>query len=433
MKRLVWLISLPVVLLLGTYVAALIINLEDASPSPVAQQMRALVVERPKLDEASNAYVAALGFDGEKGASAQEWGRKKLDWLSSVTGNANEVDYGDTPGETWSVSRDRDPRFRVFASDPDAFLSTDDAMLADWVADEAWLLDRYLTLTGYPHWRGGIPRNAAEPFVPFSDVMEGQKLLMGKAMLAAAAGNGDEVSALLERDLRFWRMVLAESELLITKMVAGAAVGRHFQLGNEILRRLAESDSPDVSGVPEAWREPLTVEERSLQRVMAGEWLYGNRVLKDILESGEYEPMLSLLMKPLFQPQDLENRRAETLARWGAPLEVPLEDLTAALESTRRQLDNQGRGLGLYNLPGRLLTSWEVGLPEYEEYVVRVADLEGVRRAALLAAQLRAGNPAEESGLVNPYTGEPLPLENGSIVKFIGLAKGERGRHDFPL
>ncbi|AOS98609.1 hypothetical protein AUP74_03243 [Microbulbifer aggregans] len=433
MKRLVWLVSLPAVLLVGTYVAALIINFEDAAPSPIAERMRALMTERPEVKEGENAYVFAFGFDSEKGASAVEWGRKKLDWLAEADSDPDESDLGELPGNTWSASRDRAPRFRELASGQDTFLTTDDALLAEWVADEAWLLDRYLALTQYPHWRESIPDHAALPFVPFSDVMEGQKLLMGKALLAADKDRGEEVSALLENDLKFWRMVLAESDLLITKMIATAAVRRHFQLGNVVLRRLSESGEEGPTGAPSLWAEPMTAEERSLDRVMAGEWLYGNRLLQDFVESSSHDRILWSLMKPLFQPQDLENRRAESLVRWGEELEVPLEELPAALESARSSVVDKENRLGLYNLSGRMLLDGEMPLPAYGEYLARVADLEGVRRAALLAARLRDGDSVGAAGLVNPYTGDPLPLENGSVVKFVGLAKGEKGRHDFPL
>ncbi|KUJ84234.1 hypothetical protein AWR36_000535 [Microbulbifer flavimaris] len=433
MKRLVWFLSLPLALLLGAYGVALIINLEDAEPSPIAERMRTLIAQQPEVKDAENAYVFALGFDGGKGASALEWGRKKLEWLEAAIEGPGEAELSDPPGSTWSASRDRASRFRQFAASPDAFLSTDDVLLADWVADESWLLERYLELTEFPHWRSGIPRNAAEPFVPFSDVMEGQKLLMGKALLAAAEGEGESVKALLERDLRFWRLLLAESDLLIAKMIASAAVQRHFELGNQVLRRLSESGESSAAGVPGSWRAPLTPEERSLEKVMAGEWLYGNRILRDIIESGEHDPILWPLMKPLFQPQDLENRRAETLVQWGAPLEVPLDKLSAALESTRKELSDKRTGLSLYNLSGRLLFEDGMPFPAYGEYVARVADLEGVRRAAVLAARLRDGDSDNTAELVNPYTGDPLPLENGSVVRFTGLTKGARGQHDFPL
>ena len=72
------------------------------------------------------------------------------------------------------------------------------------------------------------------------------------------------------------------------------------------------------------------------------------------------------------------------------------------------------------------------------DVAARTADLEGLRRAALAAAELRSnGVPSDEVGpaLVtmeqrNPYTGEPLTWQPDSReIVFQGILRGYRGRH----
>jgi hypothetical protein len=79
-----------------------------------------------------------------------------------------------------------------------------------------------------------------------------------------------------------------------------------------------------------------------------------------------------------------------------------------------------------------------IGSSSYGVYPPRLADVEGVRRAAVLATELRSRKIDEQnieaelaaSNLRTPYTGEPFTwdAEQHALV-FIGLVPGERGRH----
>ncbi len=79
-----------------------------------------------------------------------------------------------------------------------------------------------------------------------------------------------------------------------------------------------------------------------------------------------------------------------------------------------------------------------IGGYAYSKYAVRVADLEGTRRAAVLAVELRArkvaaSDVAAELGKVairTPYDREPFTWDaaDPSIV-FVGMQPGERGEH----
>ena len=91
----------------------------------------------------------------------------------------------------------------------------------------------------------------------------------------------------------------------------------------------------------------------------------------------------------------------------------------------------------LYNLTGDL--AMLVGEWSLSSYAVRVSDLEGIRRAAFLAAVLRAQGISKDevvqsllvSDFVDPYTNEPLQWhdETGAIV-FHGLEPLDRATHE---
>ena len=49
-----------------------------------------------------------------------------------------------------------------------------------------------------------------------------------------------------ERDLRFWRIVLQSSDILVSKMMATAMLNRHFEWGNLVLRTLSSTKRPTI-------------------------------------------------------------------------------------------------------------------------------------------------------------------------------------------
>lgn len=91
----------------------------------------------------------------------------------------------------------------------------------------------------------------------------------------------------------------------------------------------------------------------------------------------------------------------------------------------------------LYNLTGDLGMSSESW--RFSQYAARVSDLEGVRRVALLVAELRATGIAADdvasslvmSDVVDPYTSDPFTWDaREHAVVFVGLEPNrERATH----
>ena len=159
-----------------------------------------------------------------------------------------------------------------------------------------------------------------------------------------------------------------------------------------------------------------------------------------MLEEGLGAEMLGLVIAPLYQPQDSINGHAEHLARNVEILNAPLDGYESALKSASELADQRLNEVlpprSVYNPVGRVVLG--IGDHDLERYGARVADIEGVRRAALLAVTLRAEGvePANvpaamsQSVLRNPYNDRPFEwdAENRAIV-FQGLEKSDRGRH----
>ena len=150
--------------------------------------------------------------------------------------------------------------------------------------------------------------------------------------------------------------------------------------------------------------------------------------------------VLTGLEMPLYRQQDSVNKSAayflETTQLLSAPLDHYQDALNRAAVLTSQTRQAAFPPLSPYNMIGQLLTG--IGAYDYGTYARRVADLEGVRRAALLAVTLRAANvrasgvgaAVSTSALHEPYHNRPFEWDQkeGAIV-FRGLEIGERSVH----
>jgi hypothetical protein len=259
------------------------------------------------------------------------------------------------------------------------------------------------------------------------------------------AGEGDARGCknLLERDLRFWRMVLAESSSIVNKLIAASALEQHFMMGNLVLRRFPAGRAASV--IPDGWREPISSRERSMEKVMANEWEFADKTIgraaqigKRASEDGESDIEAStakVVGKFLLQPQATSNSNAERMIAIAALFDRDYDEMPAAADSllaSRKFAQKSLTELGVYNPAGEILVSMG-NLSAFSAYGFRVANLEGVRRAALLTAQLRfngvkAENVAEslqKSELRDPYDGGPFTWSDAgqSVVFRLALAE----------
>jgi hypothetical protein len=261
-------------------------------------------------------------------------------------------------------------------------------------------LERYDALIGRSGWRESIPSGTMAPLPSWKPAMDGQRLWLLSAWQHARAGDTGVAISKLQRDLLFWRKVLRESDLLLTKMIAAAAIRTHFLMGNLVLRELQHAGV--AAPVPPAWLEPISLEERSLLRAVAGEWRFSRAALAEYKEylaneaenpakqASSFEEVMTRLNRPLLQSQASLNGSAALLVRIADSSQAPYPQLRTAVETASRPTSVPWHAQ-LYNPTGRVLLS--IAGPAYMNYAVRIADLEGLRRLALLAAQLRDRPP----------------------------------------
>ena len=149
---------------------------------------------------------------------------------------------------------------------------------------------------------------------------------------------------------------------------------------------------------------------------------------------------LNWLGTPLYRPQDSRNNNAAYLLATAQLLSVPLDGYEEAVNRTAALAERTAREAlpprSAYNIVGRVLMG--IGVYDFGKYARRLGDLEGVRRAALLAATLHAANVGTRevsaalhaSALRDPYRDKPFDWDaNEAAIIFRGLEIGERSVH----
>ena len=448
LKSVAWPVGGVLGLAVVVYLAAIAMNWRDEPPSADSLRLASLYESRPAVAEADNAFVYLLGFEAPLGVDPRTLGARRLAWLQGSGGAP--FDRTADPQTTRLAYTSGHPAIQQFLTvcsndsrDCAASFLDSDSVFEDWTATQPWLLDRYLELIAYGGWREHIP-GITGPWADYAPALAGQLLLLLQAKRLAAQDDAAGVAALLGSDARFWRMVLRSSDSVLTTMIATAALRRGFEWGNLAVRALPAGRG--AAAVPPEWLTSMTAEELSLRGALVGEWVFVAGSLPDLVRPNLTAQQSldarasALLTRPLLQPQATLNRRSAYLTALIATLDAPLlgfaavaDDASSLAEHTAAERSPRS----LYNAAGQV---WLARPADYAPYARRVADVEGMRRAALATVTLRdSGIPAPDmaaalaaSPLRNPYDDQPLRWDpNDEAVVFVGLEPGERGEHRF--
>lgn len=405
--------------LVGCAVIAIAATLwRNGRPSDAARELLAVHAARAAAPATQNAFFYLWGIAAPADAEPLDLGRRRVAWLQShfedpATG---ERDPGAGLG---SASESRSPSMRELEEACSSGASTPCTLAFDRCVSapppddlEQLRLARYRELLQYPRWFEAVPFDADVPIAPFDHALEGQRMLLVELARLAQRGEATLVADGLARDLDFWREVQRDADTLISKMIALAALRQHFYFGNRILRRLP----PDAmaGAIPAGWRRAFDADELSMLRVFAGEFAFATRAVRfddaadvfhdtdadltdDFDEWDVSDRITGRVGRLLNPPQRSLNRLAAVYLTAAREFRAPLHDYRAIS-------DRLGRERGEFK-------TLRIG-----GYIARVATAEGLRRAALLAAELRARGVGRDavaaavsaSDLVDPFTRKPF-------------------------
>jgi hypothetical protein len=448
-------VAVPVVL----YLFAFAVNWRDQPANAEALELAAAATPDP-IPDSANAYVYLLGFAVPRVGDPAIVGTTRAEWIRALAKDT-EIDPASDPypGSAPDFQQIPEPLAAVLTPcdtrDAGCVAAFDAAAgnLRDRLDEQRTLAERYRTLLGYRAWQEVTTGDLRGPLATYSPVGYARRLFLLDTWLLAATGDADQVRARLESDLVFWRMALAESDTLLSKVMAASFVRTHFEWGNLVLRKLPPERRAD--GVPAAWRKPLADSERSMRRGFNYEWRFSRAALQSMKTYGTgfpppsgtrdtrstFERIETWFGQPFLLVQDSLNRDAAELLKLDAALRAPYAELDAALARVS-EIERRDTGVvaTTYNFIGAALFATPDRAASFVDYGARVADLEGVRRAALLAVDLRnLALPAELAGAMiplaavrDPYTGGPFGwTAEPPAVTFTGLERRATVRHTF--
>lgn len=431
-----------VVLLLLAYVVLLVINRSDEPPSDLVVQLEEEAAAKVALFDEGNAYLFMLGFDAPPEGDPLALGKARYDEQKATPANRlpNVVEYNEllSSEEVLEIARGCYKPFEC------ATWLENTETATKWIETENWVLQRYQTLVRLPHYNEEPPNSWGTLQPAWTHIQQSQRLLL--ANTALSNDNPETIAQILERDTNFWRHVLTEANSSLTKSIVTGSVRNSFRYGSLMLRELPPEQT--LAAIPQAWREPLSVDERSMKRAFAGEWrlfdIANKRTPEEWAEiSGKsFGPLKRLgaaMFEPFIQRQATSNRYAQLGQEISTTLDVPVAEMRdAVVEAYRIQIAAQETTLVAYNPMGHIAVNLSVSTPILRDNAASVADLEGIRRMALLAAELRAAGvePADmeaalgEAELKDPYTNKPFEwdADAGAII-FRGLERTRLGYH----
>jgi hypothetical protein len=384
------------------YLVALVVNRRDQPPSADVIHLRRVLSDRPPVADVENAFVYVLGIQAARDRDPQVEGARRMRWLAAANRGAAKLS-GDPLENALQFSSLRAAELSATFDDcgPDAHERCPAAFHAAperdaWTDADRLLLDRYHVLIAHSAWREIVPTDPSLPLPAYQYPIGGQRLHLLTLRGADPAALHDG----LARDLAFWRTMLASSDTLISKMIAVAGLRHHFYFGNLLLRGRSPADV--TTAIPEGWRQPLTPAELSFESVMAGEYVFssGTNSLRldwrtevpDWYEDVDANPLrwraLRLAATPFYQPQDDNNHLAADCAAAARAFSVPVARFPEAARTVASRKNPDPFPSRLYNFVGDLYRGEDA--LDFSQYGLRVATIEGWRRAVLLAAELRA-------------------------------------------
>jgi hypothetical protein len=275
------------VVILAILLLLTVINIFDEK---IAPEVAGLISAPPApVPQGENAYFALFGFLAPPGEDMHVRGVKmaaEYEKIIQADPNSQTVPFPETMlGEK---------RLQFVGGDKDlcrnspapqqclAYYLGRSADTARVLADNRLMLDRYLRLTGYPHFQETLPPVIATPFITFSSTAH--QLLLAKTAIYVKSGKTSDALAMIRKDAVFLRRGAAEGNTLISKLIAFSLLSADMRALSEIIsmQKLTPADIAVTKNI----LQPLTDRERSLARAIQFEARYNRNLLSFIAREG---------------------------------------------------------------------------------------------------------------------------------------------------
>lgn len=455
-------LAIPLLLLAVVFGCWLLIP--DEAPDPDVQRLLAPVKTVPAAD---NMYYAIMGFNASADRDAHQVGTQILAGFAEwQTKHASAKP--DSPGFDFAALLGNAPLKR-----PDNFASPCRPESTGCLADierraaeldaeitrnTAWLA-RYRALRAYPAYSELVVISTQMPLPQWTTILHASDLVdaeIAKKMAAAATRQSalDELAA----EVRFYERLGTNADLLITRMVAAAALERKYRLASELLARYPGVVKTHAESLGDITR-PLPSQWARLQKVADGEFRWLASAHQDISRDIGRQMTLGMGDPPValralesvhgfnaYRPQATLNALARQSRRIGSFYSAPARDIVqgrAEFEQDSGEFNLWAPRNLLYNPIGKVLLHY--GRTSWGEYALRLHDVDGLSRLLFLQRlAIEAGFKADaspeiltpllkfDSRLFDPYTQQPMEWEAAEgALRFTG--RSERAARSGPF
>lgn len=426
--------------LLGATVATLLvvvgINQFDEDLNPAVKPMLELPAAR--LAPEQNGYFLLLGFNAAADKDPHAVGveidkRVRAHYRDSGSLLAGPKIDASVAGQAPPLPKD----IRNFC-DParqaclDAYRET--SKLADLEKQAALYLERYARLIAYSGYEDRPFFTFNDLFPVYGEVTFTSRLAIAGAARKITAGQHREGAERIARDIRFWRRAQAGSNHLLGKMLAANRIFADLKLLNELIARYPDFAAQQAKHLAEMTRpySPAEVDYCSVLRYeqatamrqlnALGQAPWNSRQeMRDFAKLiGSFKVDNLATVAPVgYLPNATLNLLFELNTTQAPVCSAAPDALLQAEQEAKTRLvavmEQRTGGLAkLYNPTGKAIIN--AVYPEYEDYHLRLHDLDGYLRATALHARIRAtgskGNaiPAliAQAGAAyhDPYTGK---------------------------
>ena len=428
-----------IVLFIVLILIFIVINSKDQPPSATAIEFQQSWNSRKPIATADNGYIYLLGFDVAKEVDPQAVGIERIQWSKEAIHSSTE-EFMSFP-QAYNSFQKQLPKEIIKLIDICSQITTDCIndidkhrdLLNQWSKNEAWIIDRYQQLITHNAWLELIEPDMRLPFPNYGDVMKAQRLTFIHAFSSIPTDDSASVVELLDKDLRFWRTMLKDTDMLVGKMIAVAAIKNNFLWTNRILLR--RDDNVRSRAKLAVLNQPFVDEELSMRRCLIGEWFFSHTVVNPLDGSGIDNHTGQFFLKFFYQKQDTLNNHAASLNSIVLDLDVPLANFEATFERYQRKIQPEKTLIHYlrhpYNIAGQIIG--DVAPPSlYTDYVVRTKDLEVFRRGLLLSIDHMEPASNEELLLISPYKNKPFVVnQEQQSVTVNGLGRDARAQQTY--
>lgn len=425
LRLLKWIIGVILLALSLPLGAWLIYNRIDEAPSPAA-----LRLGKPfehNVPDRQNAWLYLMGMDAAPNEDPIHLGRMRVDMHNARMGKFPHRPADDAEKRLFEK--------RIALKWPDGMdkLCMPQQMdCVDWAVQHAdllmkargengLLLKRYDFLLTLTDWDSQFVPSLEAPY-PDSKI---DRLYLN--LIASDAAQGDDMIKIFEKiksSLDFYARMGEQSVELLDKMVALRRIMDRWSLLDSILMASEKNTLPFLSTMIAEIHKPPSASLLDLRRVLKHEY----QTMLYAFNYAEFQPASDFggfLVKALYLKQATVNLCA---AVWEGIIElatVPAHQYDAALEKFTRErqkyfvpFEDQKRLMNYmsYNFSGKTLVA--IGIPKFNDFILRTHDYEALRRFHVLKWRIRADGVAAErldeyllaipNDLHNPYTLRPF-------------------------